>query len=105
MGGEPDGPHFVPIQRAIALRPCTVNYGIPRGNGGETGYMEAGERMAGAVNKRVTPPGGGKQMEKKGSSDWTSGLKRLYDSVVEEPIPDAFKDLLAKLNDGKHEQG
>jgi hypothetical protein len=40
-------------------------------------------------------------MDKKGGPDWTSGLKRLYDNVVEEPIPDAFKDLLAKLDDGK----
>ena len=33
--------------------------------------------------------------------DWASGLKQLYDSVIEEPIPDAFKDLLSKLDDGK----
>ena len=31
--------------------------------------------------------------------DWTSGLKRLYDSVLEEPMPDSFKDLLARLDD------
>ncbi|QZP08145.1 NepR family anti-sigma factor [Caenibius sp. WL] len=31
--------------------------------------------------------------------DWASGLRRLYDSVVEEPLPDSFKDLLAKLDD------
>ena len=30
-----------------------------------------------------------------------TGLKQLYDSVIEEPIPDAFKDLLSKLDDGK----
>ena len=35
------------------------------------------------------------------SPDWASGLKQLYDTVIEEPIPDAFKDLLAKLDDGK----
>ena len=33
--------------------------------------------------------------------EWASGLKQLYDSVVEEPIPDAFKDLLSKLDSGK----
>lgn len=33
-----------------------------------------------------------------GDPDWTSGLKRLYDSVVEEPMPDSFRDLLAKLD-------
>ena len=63
--------------------------------------MEAGERMAGADNNKFTTPGGSKHMHKKGSPDWTSGLKRLYDNVVEEPLPDAFKDLLAKLDDGK----
>ena len=30
---------------------------------------------------------------------WTDGLKQLYDSVVDEPLPDAFKDLLAQLDD------
>ena len=25
---------------------------------------------------------------------WAEGLKQLYDSVVDEPLPDAFKDLL-----------
>ena len=30
--------------------------------------------------------------------DWTHGLRRLYDSVVEEDLPDSFKDLLSKLD-------
>ncbi len=30
---------------------------------------------------------------------WTSGLKQLYDSVVDEPLPDQFKDLLAQLDE------
>lgn len=29
---------------------------------------------------------------------WTHGLRQLYDSVVDEPLPDSFKDLLAKLD-------
>jgi len=32
-------------------------------------------------------------------ADWTVGLKRLYDSVLEEPMPDNFRNLLAKLDD------
>ena len=32
-------------------------------------------------------------------ADWTHSLKRLYDSVLEEPMPDTFKDLLSKLDD------
>ncbi|BBC74389.1 conserved hypothetical protein [Altererythrobacter sp. B11] len=30
---------------------------------------------------------------------WAKGLKQLYNSVVDEPLPDSFKDLLAKLDD------
>jgi hypothetical protein len=29
---------------------------------------------------------------------WAYGLRQLYDSVVEEPLPDSFKDLLSKLD-------
>jgi hypothetical protein len=31
--------------------------------------------------------------------DWASGLRRLYDSVVEEPLPDSFAQLLDKLDE------
>lgn len=30
--------------------------------------------------------------------DWANGLRQLYESVVDEPIPDTFKDLLSKLD-------
>jgi hypothetical protein len=30
--------------------------------------------------------------------EWAGGLKRLYDSVVEEPLPDSLADLIAKLD-------
>ncbi len=29
---------------------------------------------------------------------WADGLRQLYDSVVDEPLPDSFKDLLSKLD-------
>lgn len=32
-------------------------------------------------------------------TDWTRSLKRLYNSVLEEPLPQNFKDLLSKLDD------
>lgn len=32
---------------------------------------------------------------------WTAGLKQLYDSVVDEPLPDSFEDLLKKLDGNK----
>ena len=39
--------------------------------------------------------GGGKPQDQ----EWASGLKKLYDSVVDEPLPDSFKDLLSKLDE------
>ena len=32
------------------------------------------------------------------SPEWASGLRRLYDSVVEEPLPDSFSKLLDQLD-------
>ena len=54
-----------------------------------------------AVASRAGKPDKGKKQAGKarGEADWTSGLKQLYDSVIDEPIPDAFKDLLSKLDD------
>jgi hypothetical protein len=31
--------------------------------------------------------------------DWADGLRQLYDSVVDEPLPDSFKDLLERLDE------
>ena len=30
--------------------------------------------------------------------DWANGLRQLYDNVVAEPLPDAFANLLSKLD-------
>lgn len=46
------------------------------------------------------PANGGASKEAMRSPDWAGGLKQLYNSVVEEPLPDAFKDLLDRLDDG-----
>jgi hypothetical protein len=52
--------------------------------------------MAGArKNKQRAQPKGSATPR---DPEWAAGLKRLYDSVVEEPIPDSFKDLLKKLD-------
>ncbi|GAA4642918.1 hypothetical protein GCM10023115_08780 [Pontixanthobacter gangjinensis] len=32
------------------------------------------------------------------SPKWANGLRQLYDSVVDEPLPDSFTDLLAQLD-------
>lgn len=46
------------------------------------------------------PPKGLKDGEKSDAKgpEWAGGLKKLYNSVVEEPLPDSFKDLLSKLD-------
>ena len=52
---------------------------------------------AGRTGNRVK----GRKKTRQRGPEWASGLKQLYDSVIDEPIPDAFKDLLSKLDDGK----
>lgn len=34
--------------------------------------------------------------------EWANGLKRLYDSVVDEPLPDSFSKLLDQLDSGEN---
>lgn len=36
-----------------------------------------------------------------GEPGWAKGLRKLYDSVVDEPLPDSFRDLLRKLDGGR----
>lgn len=43
-------------------------------------------------------PGNG-SADKQHPPEWAGGLRQLYDSVVEEPLPDSFMDLLSKLDD------
>jgi len=31
--------------------------------------------------------------------EWADGLRQLYDSVVNEPLPDSFADLISKLDE------
>ena len=38
------------------------------------------------------------ERRRQASPDWASGLRRLYDSVVEEPLPDSFSKLLDDLD-------
>lgn len=48
------------------------------------------------------PMNPGQQRRKGGKPrppEWADGLKRLYDSVLDEPLPDTFAELLNKLDD------
>lgn len=53
-----------------------------------------------AGDGKAGKPVKGKTSRQKHGPEWASGLKQLYDSVVDEPIPDTFKDLLSKLDSG-----
>lgn len=49
-----------------------------------------------------TPPGARpKPHDKSERPGWTRGLRQLYDQVVEEDLPDSFRDLLAQLDDDR----
>ena len=37
--------------------------------------------------------------------DWADGLRQLYDSVVDEPLPDTFRDLLERLDEDGDGEG
>lgn len=53
-------------------------------------------------NNRSGPPiVSGVTANKKSSPDWADGLRQLYDSVVDEPLPDSFMDLLSQLDQEK----
>ncbi|MXO74958.1 hypothetical protein GRI40_06950 [Altererythrobacter aerius] len=41
-----------------------------------------------------------KKSKPAGKPGWANGLRQIYDSVVDEPLPDSFTDLLAKLDRG-----
>lgn len=56
--------------------------------------------MAGG-DRKTRPVKGKTNIKQKRGPEWASGLKQLYDSVVDEPMPDAFKDLLSRLDDAK----
>ncbi|MGN6497930.1 MAG: NepR family anti-sigma factor [Tsuneonella sp.] len=56
----------------------------------ESGKDKNGKKMATRVHTDVG---------KKAAPGIASGLRQLYDSVLDEPLPDALKDLLSKLDD------
>ncbi|GGB90981.1 hypothetical protein GCM10011494_06680 [Novosphingobium endophyticum] len=43
-------------------------------------------------------PAPGPTVGREGEPGWAGGLRKLYNSVVDEPLPDSFKDLLKKLD-------
>lgn len=57
-----------------------------------TSEKKQGSGAAGKV-KAVRPA------KKRRKPEWASGLKHIYDSVVDEPMPDNFAALLAQLDE------
>ncbi len=68
------------LSRGLGISPNNMTFDKSRSN-------------AGAV-----PSGSPARAPADGQPDWANGLRQLYESVVEEPIPDTFKDLLSKLD-------
>lgn len=48
--------------------------------------------------KEMTRGSSQNSSRKAASPGWASGLRQLYNSVLDEPLPDNFKDLLSKLD-------
>jgi hypothetical protein len=44
------------------------------------------------------PPGRDSGSGNGGEPGWANGLRRLYNSIVDEPLPDSFDELLKKLD-------
>ncbi|MEL0210599.1 MAG: NepR family anti-sigma factor [Novosphingobium sp.] len=68
------------------------------------GLSLEGEALSERMSKeKPMNPG---QQRRKGAKarppEWADGLKRLYDSVLDEPLPDTFAQLLDKLDDQSH---
>lgn len=55
------------------------------------------------MDDRKRTPGPAKTRNVK-EPGWAEGLRQLYNSVVHEPLPDSFDDLLKKLDRAKHER-
>jgi hypothetical protein len=51
-----------------------------------------------------TPGRSSKDPETAREPGWAEGLRQLYNSVVHEPLPDSFDDLLKKLDRAKTER-
>lgn len=51
------------------------------------------------TKKAVAPADGKSETAAREEPEWAQGLKRLYDSVVDEPLPDTFTQLLSKLDE------
>lgn len=68
--------------------------------GRDTGSGTSASDMASIDGQGGNPDEGGNSAggDRRRPPEWADGLKQLYDSVVEEALPDSFKDLLDRLD-------
>lgn len=55
--------------------------------------------QGGSPGSKVKPASGSRGKSTSEMPGWTNGLRQLYDQVVDEDLPDTFRDLLARLDD------
>ena len=55
--------------------------------------------LIGPTNRRTGRRGEPSSRKPVKRPDWTDGLRRLYDSIIDEPLPQSFADLLKRLDD------
>ena len=56
------------------------------------------------MDDRKRTPGRASSARDAKEPGWAEGLRQLYNSVVHEPLPDSFDDLLKKLDRAKTER-
>ena len=96
--GEPEATDFVPILYEFAA----LCMGEAKQIGRRIVRREQELRvtmMASENNKKPAADGKDGKGAIRAEPEWADGLKQLYDSVVDEPLPASFRDLLAKLDD------
>jgi Anti-sigma factor NepR len=54
----------------------------------------------GDKSARQAPAAFPRKARNSGEPGWADGLRQLYDSVLNEPLPNSFDDLLKKLDKG-----
>lgn len=91
----------MPGQRFLRRR-LSERAGLDRSSVSTQARLGEREFVLSQPNGRGDPgimPGLPPEVRKDGEPGWAGGLRKLYNSVVEEPLPDSFKDLLKKLDD------
>lgn len=65
--------------------------------------MANDKENAGAAPEADAPVQGEAAPAKSKPPAWAKDLRSLYDSVVNEPLPDSFNDLLSKLDQSEND--